>query len=174
MKTPISHCVAASCLAFILAITLCASASAASPGNATAKQPGQTAPATPDLLPADVESSLRKLGYTPTPAGAYTNIESQGYVVQIILSTDKMTLYMGITYGVSKDKQAKIPFQDLLVFNDIHKHYFSLALGDDMLVTLNSQMPIAGITQDVLRQELTDFVSDANDTQDMFNPARYK
>jgi hypothetical protein len=173
MKKSISHNLKASCVAFILMTALCASASAASPGNATAKQPGQTNP-NPDLLPADIEASLRKLGYTPTAAGAFTNIESQGYVIQLIQSNDKTTLYMSITYSVPKEKQGKIPFQDLLVFNDVHKHYFSLTAGDNMLVSLNGQLPTAGINTDVLRQELSDFVSDANDTQDMFNPARYK
>jgi hypothetical protein len=173
MKTSISHCLKASCAVFILMTALCASASAASNGNATSKQPGQTNP-NPDLLPANVEASLRKLGYTPTAAGAFTNIESQGYVIQIILSTDKQTLYLSITYGVPKEKQAKIPMQDLLVFNDVHQHYFSMTAGDHMLVSLNSQLPLAGVSDDVLRQELSNFTSDANDTQDMFNPARYK
>lgn len=170
---------------FALFVAVCAAGSSLPPAAAetappppAAGTPAATAPATSQAAALEgLKRLVDGLGYKITESGNdYIDVEDKDGTLGFSLSKDSELLYIDEFWTIPKDKIDKIPYRQLLTWNNTHSTFF--AMGDNKdgsaYVSLITDTRMAGLTAQTLRVKIQDLTTAADDNDRLLDTATWK
>jgi hypothetical protein len=128
---------------------------------------------------ADLKPLIEGLGYDVASEGGLLKItinSNYNYPVYFSVSPDKTNLTVfTVLDDLPADKVAAIPTVAILSFNDTHFDYISLnRRSGDLRFIMQSAVPPSAATPFTLRAMISHLIDDANASDALWNPTKWK
>lgn len=179
----IARTVAIWCAAGSFALLASAAAQTTPPAAPTPSPAAQTPaaapePAKPDAAGLDkLKKVIGDMGYrinSSTDDSVTLGDKDDEYLV--LLSDDKMDVYVSDWVDIPKDKEAKIPYRALLEHNDDGQEYYSIGKSKDgsLYLAVNYRIRMADFSAATLRGAIDAIAGNFDDNPELTDPEKWK